>query len=57
MKAAEETNVMDIIKSLRLTRDDVIVEAETVRDYGEWQYIQLMGYSYETLIQAASEME
>ena len=48
--------LMKLIERLGLTKDDVIGEAECVEEYGEWQYMMLMGYSAEELFEAAERM-
>lgn len=48
--------LMDKIKRLGLTKDEVIAEAECVDEYGEWLHMALMGYSYDELMAAAIEM-
>lgn len=48
--------LMERIRKLRLTKDDVIMEAECVDQYGEWIHISLMGYGYEDLMAAAERM-
>ena len=48
--------LMKLIKRLGLTRSEIVQEAECVEEYGEWQYIELMGYSSEMLFSAAEKM-
>lgn len=47
----------ELIKKHKLTSDDLIVEAECVEEYGEYQYPYLMGYSAATLRTVAKEIE
>lgn len=49
--------LMECIGKMRLTRDDVILEAECLEEYGEYIHMGLMGYSAETLRKAADLME
>ena len=44
------------IKKLKLSKDDVIMEAETVEEYGEWLHPSLMEYGYKELMTAAMKM-
>lgn len=44
------------IKKLKLSKDDVIMEAETVEEYGEWTHPSLIGYGYKELMEAAEKM-
>ena len=49
-------NLMNIIKRLHMTKDEVIQEAELVEETGEYLHISLIGYCPETLREAASKM-
>lgn len=49
--------LMEQIEKMRLTRDDVILEAECLEEYGEYIHMGLMGYSIKTLRRAADLME
>lgn len=49
-------NLANIIKRLRLTKDEVIQEAELVEETGEYLHVSLMGYCPETLREAARKM-
>ncbi len=55
-----EETIRDIIKiarSLLLTKDDLIIEAETLEEYGEYNHIQLIGYTPSDLRDAADELD
>ena len=54
-KVMEE--LMEQIEKMRLTRDDVILEAECLEEYDEYIHLSLMGYSVEILRKAADLME
>lgn len=54
-KVMEE--LMEQIEKMRLTRDDVILEAECLEEYGEYIHMSLMGYSVKALRKAADLME
>lgn len=49
--------LMKMIKKIGLKKGDVLVEAECVEEYGEYQYPALMGYSAEELREVAKSME
>lgn len=44
------------IKKLRMTKDDVLREAQCVEDCGEWLHMSLMGYFEDELREAAEMM-
>lgn len=48
--------LLAIIKKIKITKDDVLQEAECVEEYGEWLHMSLIGYSPEELREAAKLM-
>ena len=48
--------LLGIIKKLNMDRDDVIMEAECVEEYGSWIHMELMWYTAEQLFEAADMM-
>lgn len=48
--------LMKIIKENKMSKDDVLSEAECVEDYGEWIHMSLIGYSADELRKAANMM-
>lgn len=56
MDKTELNELLSIIKRCRMSKDDVIREAELVEEYGEWYHMSLMGYSETELRQAAEAM-
>ena len=41
--------LMKIIKENKMSKDDVLAEAECVEDCGEWMHTSLIGYSADEL--------
>lgn len=56
LKDTELKELLKIIDRCRMSKDDVIREAELVEEYGEWYHMSLMGYSETELRQAAEAM-
>lgn len=52
----ELKELLRIINRCRMSKDDIIREAELVEEYGEWYHMSLMGYSETELRQAAEAM-
>lgn len=48
--------LIKIAKKHGLTRDDLLSEADTVEECGEWLHMCLLGYSPEELREAAEQM-
>ena len=46
----------EIIARCHITKDDLYMEAECVEEYGEWMHMSLMGYSADSLREAAERM-
>ncbi len=56
MKNYVERKLMNTIKKLELTKDDVIQEAELIEECGEWLHTDLIGYNSFDLYTAAEAM-
>lgn len=48
--------LMKTIKKLHMTKDEVLMEAQLIEEYGEWSHMSLMGYSEDELREAAEMM-
>ena len=48
--------LIKIIKRLRLTKSDLLMEAECIEEYGEWMHMALLGYDADELREAAKQM-
>ena len=48
--------IIKIAKRCGMDRDDLIIEAETVEEYGEYLHMSLLGYKPEDLRAAAEQM-
>ena len=48
--------IVKIAQRCGLSRDDLIIEAEAVEEYGEYLHISLLGYSPEALRAAAEHL-
>ena len=48
--------LFQLITKLRMSKDDVIREAELVEEYGEWYHMSLMGYAEDELRAVADVM-
>jgi len=49
----EIEEIVEISKSMHLSSDDLITEAECVEEYGECMHTKLIGYSASDLLEAA----
>jgi hypothetical protein len=56
MKRDIKEEIIKIAQRCGLNRDDLIIEAETVEECGEYLHMSLLGYSPEDLRSAASEL-
>lgn len=56
MSEKEKTELDEIIARCHITKDDLYMEAECVEEYGEWMHMSLMGYSADSLREAAERM-
>ena len=50
-------DLMAIVKTIGMTKDEVLKEAELVEEYEEWSYPALIGYSAKELREVAERME
>ena len=56
MSEKEKKELDEIITRCHITKDDLYMEAECVEEYGEWMHMPLMGYSADSLREAAERM-
>ena len=50
-------DLMEIVKTIGMTKDEVLKEAETVEAEEDWSYSALIGYSAKELREVAERME